>query len=98
MCEHELITGEDMQLHELVKKQNEAVAAQQAKSVLEVVAHFGSQSKLARALGVSRFVVNRWVQRGRISATAAIQIEKLTMGKFKKEVMRPDVMTWHDGE
>lgn len=98
MCEHELITGEDMQLHELVKKQNEAVAAQQAKSVLEVVAHFGSQSKLARALGVSRFVVNRWVQRGRISATAAVHIEKLTMGKFKKEVMRPDVMTWHDGE
>ena len=95
MCEHELITGDTMQLHELVKKQNEQVAAKQAKSVLEVVAHFGSQSKLARALGVSRFVVNRWVQRGRISATAAIQIEKITMGKFKKEVMRPDVITWH---
>jgi DNA-binding transcriptional regulator YdaS (Cro superfamily) len=37
---------------------------------------------------------NEWVSRGRISATAAIEVDKLTNGLFKKEDLRPAVTQW----
>jgi len=84
-----------MELHQLVKEQNEMVKERQQKELSDLIQYFHSQSRLGRALGVSRFVVNRWVSRGRISATAAIQVEKITQGKFKKENLRPDVLVWN---
>lgn len=60
----------------------------------DLVEHIGGQASLARFLGVSRQSVNEWVSRGRISATAAIEVEKLTNGLFKKEDLRPAVTQW----
>ena len=44
--------------------------------------HFGSQQKLAKALGIKRMAVNHWKTRG-IPGARAVQIEQLTDGKFK---------------
>lgn len=60
----------------------------------ELVEYMGGQASLARFLGVSRQSVNEWVSRGRISATAAIEVERLTNGAFKKEDLRPAVTQW----
>lgn len=84
-----------MKLHELVAQQQKRIKQQQADQLDKCIKHFGTQSRMARALGVSRFVVNRWVARGRISATMAIEVERVTGGLFKKEEMRPDVTHWH---
>lgn len=61
-----------------------------------LIEHVGGQSELARFLGVTRQSVYEWKKRGRISATAAIQAEKLTNGTFKKEDLRPAVTQWRD--
>lgn len=86
-----------MKLHELVKEQQEMVKQRQAEELDKLIQYYGTQSKLSRALGVSRFVVNRWVDRGRISATSAIDAERVTGGRFKKEELRPDVIDWIKG-
>ncbi len=49
----------------------------------QVVAHFGSQSELARAMGVSRSAVCQWKALGAIPPKQCKQIEVLTNGKFK---------------
>ncbi len=59
-----------------------------------LIEHVGGQSELARFLGVSRQSVSEWKKRGRISATAAIEAERLTDGAFKKEDLRPAVTQW----
>lgn len=64
------------------------------RKLTELVEYVGGQASLARFLGVSRQSVNEWVSRGRISATAAIEVEKLTNGLFKKEDLRPAVTQW----
>lgn len=84
-----------MDLHQRVKKQAESVRQKQEKELLALIKYFDTQSKLARALGVSRFVVSQWVKRGRISATSAIRAEEVTGGRFSKESLRPDVIEWH---
>jgi DNA-binding transcriptional regulator YdaS (Cro superfamily) len=76
-----------MKLHEQIKKA-------QAEGLAQLVNHFGSQSKLADALGVSRQVVSNWLTRGRISATMAAKAETITNGQFKKQDLRPDVTKW----
>jgi len=48
----------------------------------KLISHFGSHSNLARALGVTRVAVTLWGTEG-IPATRAIQIERITGGKFK---------------
>ncbi len=53
-------------------------------NVLELlVEHYGSQNKLAGALNVSSVAVGQWLKQGTIPPLRAIQIEKLTEGKFK---------------
>ena len=47
-----------------------------------IVAHFGSKSKLARALGIKPQSVNDWRIKGVIPSGAAIKIEVLSEGKF----------------
>lgn len=59
-----------------------------------LIAWVGGQSNLSRLLGVTPQVVNNWVSRGRISATAASVVEKKLNGKFKKSDLRPDVLNW----
>lgn len=48
----------------------------------EIISHFGSHANLARALGVTRVAVTLWRTDG-IPAQRAIQIERVTGGKFK---------------
>lgn len=49
----------------------------------EVVKHYGGKQALARALGVSAPAVTLWCQLGRIPPRRAIEIERMTGGKFK---------------
>lgn len=72
----------------------EQIKEMEQRKLTELVEYVGGQASLARFLGVSRQSVNEWVSRGRISATAAIEVEKLTNGIFKKEDLRPAVTQW----
>lgn len=74
------------------------VTQRQKDNLYKLIAWVGSQSRLAKQLGVSRQTVNNWISRGRISATAAIEVERKTDGLFKKEDLRPDVVQWLDKE
>ena len=47
-----------------------------------LIEHFGTQAELAKCLGVDRAAVNQWIQTG-LPARRAVEIEKLTEGKFK---------------
>ena len=49
----------------------------------EIVEHFGSQSELARALGIDRANVSMWIANHAVPSIHAINIERLTKGKFK---------------
>ena len=49
----------------------------------EIVRHFGGRKALAVALNVSPAAVTYWVQDGALPPRRAIQIERLTEGKFK---------------
>ena len=48
----------------------------------EMVKWFGSKSKMAAALGVTRSAVSQWLVDG-VPPARAIQIEEVTGGKFK---------------
>ena len=71
------------------------IKLQQSSELNLLIEWVGSQAILARGLGVSKQVVQGWVKRGRISAHAAIRVEKETNGFFKKEGLRPDVIEWN---
>ena len=62
-------------------------------SPIEVaVSFFGSQSQLARKLGVNRSTVNSWIHgRNRIPAEKAVSIEKLTNSLVTRNDLRPDL-------
>ena len=49
----------------------------------QVVQHFGTQVAVARELGVSKVAVHHWIKAAGVPALRAVQIEKLTAGKFK---------------
>ena len=74
----------------------EQIKEMEQRKLTDLVEYVGGQASLARFLGVSRQSVNEWVSRGRISATAAIEVEKLTNGLFKKEDLRPAVTQWRE--
>ena len=48
----------------------------------ELFLHFGSQSALARRLGISPAAIAQWLVDG-VPPARAIEIEKITDGKFK---------------
>lgn len=48
----------------------------------EICNYFGNQARLAKALNVTRVAVSIWKREG-IPAARAIEIEKLTEGRFK---------------
>lgn len=49
----------------------------------QVIGHYGSQSKLAELLGVTRAAVTQWVNDGVLPPLRAIQIEVMSGGDFK---------------
>ena len=54
----------------------------------DIFEFFGSQTELAKELGVTRSAVNQWVKDDEIPAARAIQIENITGGKFKAIEMK----------
>lgn len=51
----------------------------------------GSQTALARACGVKPQAVQQWVASGMCPLRRAVEIERLTDGEVKREVLRPDI-------
>ena len=49
----------------------------------QVVRHFGSQTKAAKALGVTRAAVNNWLRRGRVPFPTQCTIKHFTNGALK---------------
>jgi DNA-binding transcriptional regulator YdaS (Cro superfamily) len=72
----------------------EQVAEVERHMLHSAIAWAGSQANLSRFLDVSPQTVLQWIERGRISATAAVKLEEVSKGMFKADEMRPDVVTW----
>lgn len=70
------------------------IIKQQKKALNELIEYAGTKTRLAHYMDVSPQVVQGWVNRGRISATMAIEAEKITNGAITKEYLRPDVLGW----
>lgn len=49
----------------------------------EIIKHFGGRAKLAYALGVTPSAVTVWCRMGTLPANRAIQIERLSAGRFR---------------
>lgn len=79
-------------------KPYEEIEEQMKEQLNALVEWSGSQVRLAHYLNVSKQVVSSWVRRGRISASMAIEVEKVTKGAFTKRQLRPDVVKWIDEE
>lgn len=78
-----------------IKEQWERQQADQLAGLLEWA---GDIATLARLAGVSASVVHGWVKRGRVSVTAAVELERVSGGAFKKSAIRPDVVEWWGDE
>mgnify|MGYP003658263571 CR=1 FL=1 len=79
-------------LNEIKKMTNE----QQMKEGLnKLIGLAGNKYRLAKALSVIPQNVNNWYVRGRISATMAIEAEKIF--DITKQELRPDVDRWRKG-
>ena len=74
-----------------IKEQHEE---HERRELLRLLAWAGSPTVLAELLEVTPQVVMGWVNRGRISATAAERVEAITNGAFTNRMIRPDVATW----
>ena len=55
----------------------------------QIVGHFGGTPKLAKALGIQRQAIYQWDRK--IPELRALQIERLTDGRFSVQQMRPDL-------
>ena len=49
----------------------------------QLISFFGSQAEVARTLNVSTAAVSQWVEAGGLPAKRAIQMERITKGRFK---------------
>jgi len=61
------------------------------KALQQAITHFGTQSILARSIGVVPQVVNNWLARGNVPAEHCPSIERATAGAVRCEDLRPDV-------
>lgn len=53
--------------------------------LLDAVSHFGTQERLAKALGIQQGSISSW-DRELIPLARALQVEKLTHGKLKADL------------
>lgn len=49
----------------------------------DLIHFFGNQNRMARKLNVSRQAVNHWKKSGVVPPSVAIEIERMTNGKFR---------------
>ena len=71
-----------------MNKQQKNLAARAFERIIDIV---GSQTELARVLGVKQPSVNNWMIRARVPAERVLEIEKLVGGQVTRYEMRPDV-------
>ncbi|QDP59267.1 MAG: putative regulatory protein [Prokaryotic dsDNA virus sp.] len=72
------------------------IKEKQAAELARLIDYVGSRNALASQLGVDYSVVTMWIKRGRISATQATAVERLSEGRFKRQDLRPDVPAWRE--
>jgi len=58
-------------------------------SPIEAVSHFGTQVRLAEALGISQSSVSEWVDRGHIPWPRQFQIQHVSGGALKADAKDP---------
>ena len=68
----------------------------QSHELFELIKWVGSRALLASECNVTRQVVHNWVSHGRISKKAATIIHRKSDGFFKRQELRPDVVTWKE--
>jgi DNA-binding transcriptional regulator YdaS (Cro superfamily) len=54
------------------------------------VDYFGSQGKMAKALGIEPMTVSMWKKRG-LPAYRAVEIERMTLGKVTRAELLPEI-------
>jgi DNA-binding transcriptional regulator YdaS (Cro superfamily) len=59
--------------------------------IIQAIGFFGSQTALAKHIGVSPQAVQQWVQRNIIPAEHCPVIERLTDGKVRCEDLNPEI-------
>ena len=76
---------------------NKKYLLRQKRALNKLIGYYDyDRATLANALDVDITVVYTWFRRGRISATKAIEAEKITKGYVTKKELRPDVSLWSD--
>jgi len=61
-------------------------------AITRAIEHFGSQEKLAKALGVSQGAISQYAKGSkRPSAEVAIRLEEITCGQVSADDVRPDI-------
>ena len=60
-------------------------------AITRAIKEFGSETKLADAIGFSQASVNRARRIGRPTAEMAVNIEIATAGRIKRAWLRPDI-------
>lgn len=66
------------------------------KALGDVVREFGSMSKLAAALGITKGAVSQWKLKGRgIPAKHCQRIQALTNGRVTCEQLNPEIFSSH---
>lgn len=59
--------------------------------ILAAIAKFGSEKKLADAVGVTQPAINEAKRTGRVGPRLAIGLERATRGEIKRSDLRPDL-------
>lgn len=57
----------------------------------KAISRFGTQAKLAKAIGVTPMAVTNWKKRGSVPVDQCGKIEVATGGKVKRRDLRPDI-------
>lgn len=58
--------------------------------IAEAIAHFGSQEKLALAIGKTQAAVSKWARGHKMLVENALAVERATGGRVKAESLCPE--------
>lgn len=62
-------------------------------SPADVISHFGSRAETAKALGIGRAAICKWVKKGEVPPLSAWRIQELTKGALKFDYSK--YTGWH---
>lgn len=72
----------------------EKLREKQAKQLELLLEYFGTKSAISREINLSKQSVLMWFKSGRVSRKGAILLENYDPQYFKKEDLRPDIISW----